>query len=285
MRPAAATTASCSAPATTPRSRATASTRVDGQSGKDRLLAAGSADSEEFTLQAFDGKARIARDTGPSTTDSTAVETLDVNAAGGQDLIDIGDLTGSACCDVDADLGLVDGARDQIHVQGTDGFDNICVRPFLDTVRVEGLDPDDPDRERAGGRGPLTVFGRGGTDFISADRGRRAVALTFDGGAGTDVIDGTDAADTLLGGPDGDVITGAQGQRHRRPGRRRRPLQRGPWRTASIASRAAPASTSSARPAARATTPSRCQGLLARTRVLLRVHRLGRHGRRRAHLA
>ena len=27
------------------------------------------------------------------------------------------------------------------------------------------------------------------------------------------------------------------------------------------------------------------QGLLARTRLLLRLHRLGRHGRRRAHLA
>jgi Ca2+-binding RTX toxin-like protein len=63
---------------------------VEGESGKDRLLASGSADAEEFTLQGFDGKARIARDTGAVTTDSTGVETLDVNAAGGQDVIDIG---------------------------------------------------------------------------------------------------------------------------------------------------------------------------------------------------
>src|SRR4051794_24270553 len=89
---------------------------VDGQSGSDRLIAAGSADSEEFTLQAFDGKARVTRDTGPATTDGTAVERLDVNAAGGQDLIDIGDLSPANVLAVTADLGLVDGARDQVHV-------------------------------------------------------------------------------------------------------------------------------------------------------------------------
>ena len=185
---------------------------VDGQSGADRLLAGGSADSEEFTLQGFDGKARIARDTGPATTDSTAVETLDVNAAGGQDLIDIGDLTDSAVLDVDADPGLLDGARDQIAVHGTDNFNNIRVRPFLETVRVEGLDPVIRIRNAVAGDDRLTVFGRGGVDFINADGTVGAkIGLTFDGGPGQDVLEGSDAADTLLGGPDQDVVTGGRG--------------------------------------------------------------------------
>ena len=55
---------------------------------------------------------------------------------------------------VEADLGLLDGARDQIAVQGTDEFNNIGVRPFNEDVRVEGLDADDPDPERAPERGP-----------------------------------------------------------------------------------------------------------------------------------
>ena len=113
---------------------------------------------------------------------------------------------------VDADLGLLDGARDQIHVQGTDGFNNIGVRPFLETVRVEGLDPVIRIENARPADDRLTVFGRGGVDFITADRsvGER-IALTLDGGAGTDVLDGSDAADTLRGGPDADVITGGKG--------------------------------------------------------------------------
>ncbi len=38
---------------------------IEGQAGIDRLLVAGSAEAEEFTLQAFAGKARVARDTAP----------------------------------------------------------------------------------------------------------------------------------------------------------------------------------------------------------------------------
>ena len=90
----------------------------------------------------------------------------------------------------------------QINVQGSDGFDNISVRPFLETVRVEGLDPTIRIENAVATDDRLTVFGRGDVDFITADRSVGArIALTLDGGAGTDVIDGSDAADTLRGGP------------------------------------------------------------------------------------
>ncbi len=113
---------------------------VDGQAGKDTLRAIGTDESEEFTLQAVGTGARVSLDTRPSSTDTSAVEVLDVTAGGGPDLVDVGDL-GSGILSVVADLGFADGARDQIFVQGGDGFNNIDVRPFLETVRVEGLFP------------------------------------------------------------------------------------------------------------------------------------------------
>ena len=185
---------------------------VDGGAGKDTLRAVGTAESEEFTLQANGAKARIALDTRPSTTDSTAVETLDVTAAGGPDLVDIGALDGTAVRDVTADLGFLDGARDAINVQGSDGSTTSrsarsttpCgSRTSASTVTIENAVAAD-DR--------LTVFGRGGIDFITADRTLGArIALTLDGGAGTDVIDGSDADDILRGGPDADSIAGRKG--------------------------------------------------------------------------
>ncbi|HEX5619364.1 MAG TPA: hypothetical protein VFX51_13150 [Solirubrobacteraceae bacterium] len=186
--------------------------QIDGQAGIDELQAAGSDESEEFTLQANGTQARIARDTGPATTDSAAIETLDVAAAGGQDLVDIGDLAPTAVKNVNADLGAFDSDRDQIAVQGTDLSDLIQIRPFNDDVRV-----DRPGRtvQIHGARAAddrLTVFGRAGSDSILANANAGAnVALTLDGGAGPDVIDGSAAADTLVGGADTDVVTGRQG--------------------------------------------------------------------------
>ena len=62
--------------------------QVDGQAGADTLQATGSDEQEEFTLQAAGTLLRVARDTGPATTESRDVEALDVIASGGADLID-----------------------------------------------------------------------------------------------------------------------------------------------------------------------------------------------------
>jgi Ca2+-binding RTX toxin-like protein len=181
---------------------------IEGEAGTDRLLVAGTAEAEEFTLQAFAGKARVARDTRPATTDTLGVETLDVSAAGGQDLIDVGDLAKSDVRQLDADLGGADGARDQFNVQGTDGLDVVDVRPLGDRVRVDGLRAAIRVANARGEDG-LTFFGRGGTDIVSA--GDVGPALTLDGGAGLDVLEGSGAADTINGGADNDVVSGGAG--------------------------------------------------------------------------
>lgn len=185
---------------------------LDGGAGTDTLRAVGTVESEEFTLQAFGAKARIALDTRPSTTDSLAVEALDVTAAGGADLVDMGAFDGTAVRNVTADLGFLDGARDSINVQGSDGFDSMRIRPFNDVVHFEDSAFTTTIENAVAADDRLTVFGRGGVDFIDADRdaGER-IALTLDGGAGTDAITGSDAADILRGGPDQDSISGLKG--------------------------------------------------------------------------
>ena len=275
--------------ATTPRSRATGFDSVDGQSGQGHAARRRHRPSPRSSRCRPTAPRRGSRATrGPSTTDSTAVETLDVTAAGGPDLVDIGDLDGDRRCATSTPTSASSTARATRSTSRapTASTTSASARSTT-TVRVEGLDSTViGSRTRVAADDRLTVFGRGGVDFITADRtvGAR-IALTLDGGAGTDVIDGSDAADIAA----------------RRPGRGRRS------------------------PAARATTPStwatattrftrtvadgidrveggagvdHAQRVRHRERRLhrgagparphppaLRVHRLGRHGRRRAHHA
>ena len=209
----AATTRCSWARATTPRSRATASTSSTARPATDTLRAAGGSASEEFTLQAVGANARIARDTGPATTDAAATEALDVRAGGGPDLVDIGDLTPSDVQSVDADLGLLDGARDEVAAQGSDLADVIRAQPAGDATLVTGLpgiaslrvENSRPADDR------LTLLGRGGADNIDAfSTLAPLIGLTVDGGAGGDSIVGTDGPDVLRGGPDADVVRGRE---------------------------------------------------------------------------
>ena len=232
---------------------------VDGQSGKDRLLAAGSADSRGVHAAG----ASTARRGSPATParrrpTRTAIETLDVNAAGGQDLIDIGDLAPSDVLAVEADLGLLDGARDADRTSraATSSTTSACGRSTT-TVRVEGLDATIRIENARATEDALTVFGRGGTDFISAEDasaahradvrrrrrpGRASTARTrptrCSAGPTATSITGGKGNDTVDLGDGDDFFTRGAGGRHRpRRGRRRRP-------------------TRSARPAARPTSRS-----------------------------
>ena len=257
--------------------------QVDGETGTDTLRAVGNSESEEFTLQSNGAKLRVARDTGP-TTDAATFETLEVNAAGGPDLIDVGDLGPTGVRDLSVDLGLLAGESDQIHVQGSDGFDNVTVRPLNGVLRVDGLAARVQIENARASDDRLTVFGRGGLDLMdaSSDAGTM-IALTLDGGPGADVIDGSDAADTVLGGPDGDVITGGKGIDTVDMGDGNDFFQRG--RDDGFDRIEGGAGIDQINAFGSADDESlEVQGLLARTRVLWGFVGLGRHGRRRARL-
>ena len=134
-----------------------------------------------------------------------------MRAGGGPDLVDIGDLTASDVQSVDADLGLLDGARDEVAAQGSDLADVIRARPAGDVTLVTGLpgiaslrvENSRPADDR------LTLLGRGGADNVDAFSALAPlIGLTVDGGAGGDSIVGTDGPDVLRGGPDADVVRG-----------------------------------------------------------------------------
>jgi Ca2+-binding RTX toxin-like protein len=111
----------------------------DGQSGFDTVQTSGTGESEEFTVQVVGAEVRISRDVGGAGTDMTGIEVAELNAAGGPDLVDVGDLSGTELTRLDADLGLADGARDTVFAAGSDGIDSIGVSSLGDAIRVTGL--------------------------------------------------------------------------------------------------------------------------------------------------
>jgi Ca2+-binding RTX toxin-like protein len=179
---------------------------VDGQSGTDTVRVSGGDESEEFTLQALGTHARISRDTG-GVADLVGVETAEVRAGGGPDLVDIGDLSATELTRIDADLGLLDGAPDSVFAAGTDGRDGIGASMLGDAIRVSGLKADvrveNADADR------VTVQARGGDDKLTAIG--NVPGLTLEGNEGADDLTGATAAETLRGGPGNDRARGNGG--------------------------------------------------------------------------
>ena len=185
---------------------------LEGQTGSDTVRVVGSGESEEFTLQAVGTRARITRDTDPVRAEVAGIEVAEVSAAGGADLIDLGDLGPTELQQVEADLGVADGAADAVAGQGRSAIDFIDASASGEAVSVTGLPGIQLRVENAQPDDRLTVFGLDGTDILSATGtvGER-IGVTLDGGAGGDTLVGGDAAETLRGGPDLDVVDGGRG--------------------------------------------------------------------------
>ena len=179
---------------------------VDGQSGTDTVRVSGTDESEEFTLQAFDTHVRIVRDTG-GLADLVRVETAELFAGGGPDLVDVGDLSTTELTRIDTDLGLFDGAPDSLFAAGTDANDGIGASMLGDAIRVSGLKADlrvdNADADR------VTVQARGGNDKLTAIG--TVPGLTLEGNEGADDLTGATGAETLRGGPDNDRARGNGG--------------------------------------------------------------------------
>jgi Ca2+-binding RTX toxin-like protein len=98
------------------------SDKVDGGAGFDEMLFNGAAAGESFSLSADAGGALFTRVQGNITMDLTSIEKVTVNALGGIDTVNVGDLTGSGVTDVDINLGVNgagDGASDTINISDT----------------------------------------------------------------------------------------------------------------------------------------------------------------------
>jgi Ca2+-binding RTX toxin-like protein len=192
------------------------SDRVDGQGGNDTLQFNGANVNENISISANGRQVRLSRDVGNVTMDLNDVERVDVNALGGADTITVNDLTGTALTEVNLNLGATggggDGQADTVIVNGTNASDNINVFGRGTSASVVGLHAVVNVTNAEGANDALVVNALGGDDVVSASTMPAGVIqLTLDGGAGNDVILGSQGADTLLGGDGNDFIDGKQG--------------------------------------------------------------------------
>ena len=169
--------------------------RIEGSSADDRFLATPAGD-----------RVRLTRDGGREPIELDDVEVLRVDAARGADTVTVDDLSATDVFQVAADLGDGDGRIDKAIVNGSDEDDQTSVSTFgllsvLGPTFVQLEHPEAADR--------LTVTGRGGDDILSASTA--GMALTLDGGDGSDVVLGGPGDDVLIGGPDFDDVKGGKG--------------------------------------------------------------------------
>ena len=165
-----------------------------------------------MNLSAAGTHARFTRNIANIAMDLDDIEQVQVNALGGADQITVGNLAATDVKQVTIDLGAADGAADQVIVTGTDGADQITVVGAGTSVAVTGLSAQVNVNNTEAGNDRLVIKAGSGNDTINAT-GLPAgvIGLTIDGGAGNDIILGSQGNDTLLGGVGNDVVTGGRG--------------------------------------------------------------------------
>src|SRR5215218_1702508 len=189
---------------------------VEGQSGFDTMRFNGANIAEHFGIAANGGRVRFSRDIAAITMDLNDVESIDLDALGGADTIEVGDLTGTDLTEVNTDLAVVggagDGQPDNVIVNGTNGDDVVVVAGDASGVAVVGLAAQVNITGAEAANDRLTVNTRDGADVVEASGlTADAIQLTVNGGAGDDILIGGDGNDTLNGGPGDDVLIGGPG--------------------------------------------------------------------------
>lgn len=191
---------------------------IEGEGGVDQMIFNGSNAAEIMDLSANGDRLRLFRDVGNITMDVHGVEQVTVNALGGADTMNVGDLTGTGVAALRIDLaspagsGVDDVAADGIVVNGSNGADLVALAGGPAGVAVAGLSTG----VTVAGAGPandrLTLNLQGGDDVVDAS-GLPAgmIGLTLNGGLGTDVLRGSQGGDLIRGGDGDDVILAGDG--------------------------------------------------------------------------
>jgi len=110
-----------------------------------------------------------------------------------------------------SDLVEGSGGSDTVEVNGNDEDEEFTVTANGTRVRFDRLQPA-PFFLDIGSSEKLTVNTHGGDDSLACTGNLAAlIAITADGGAGEDVLLGSNGADLLIGGDDNDFIDGQQG--------------------------------------------------------------------------
>ena len=179
---------------------------VEGKAGNDTLVFNGANVGEHIDLSANGSRLRLFRDVGNVTMDTDGIETVDLNALGGADAINVNDLKRTDVTALNLDLGAGDGQADSVTVDGTDRADTINVAANAGGVAVSGL-PAQVSIQAQEPTDALVVAGGDGNDTISASGlPAQAIGLTLDGGAGNDTVTGGRGSDLALLGAGDDTF-------------------------------------------------------------------------------
>jgi Ca2+-binding RTX toxin-like protein len=175
---------------------------VDGQDGNDFMRFNGANIDENFDASANGSHVRFTRDFGNITMDLNGVERIDLFAFGGADNLVVNDLTGTDLTAIGADLGAADGAADSVTVNGTNGADNIVVIGQT----VSGLHTSVSIFSSEAANDRLTINAQGGDDVVNAQSlPAGLIQLAINGGAGNDLLVGSDGDDLINGGTGNDT--------------------------------------------------------------------------------
>lgn len=190
---------------------------VEGEAGQDTLLFNGSNGTEAFDISANADRARLTRNLGTIVMDLDGIETIELNAVGGPDAIDVRDLGGTDVKHVVIDLagtigGITgDSAEDKVTVHGTTDSDVIFVTAAGGKISVDGLAAD-VTVEHAEAGDKLIVDGGAGDDIlIGSLMPAGSASLQLLGNAGDDIMLGSNGNDVLNGGAGDDVMIGGAG--------------------------------------------------------------------------
>ena len=180
---------------------------VEGENGEDTLLFVGSNGSEKVDLSANGQRLKFFRDLGNITMDCDGIEKVIFNAVGGEDEVNVGDLTGTQVGNVAVNLlsvdGVGDGKADTTNVSGTAENDVVTLAGSDAGVTAGGLKASVTVTGAEQSLDRLAINTLGGDDSVNAtDVEAGAIALTLNGGT---------ANDRLIGGAGSDLIIGAQG--------------------------------------------------------------------------
>ena len=172
--------------------------QVEGGEGLDALAVSGTEYDDRIVVKAAGERVRIR---GDATASAGTLERLELETLGGDDVLDVRDVTGTPVNDIDAAMGE---GHDSVDVHGTPGSDFTDALDGADGLFVFGV----PAMVLARDAEDVAVRGDGGDDRLSASS---AKPLVLDGGAGDDDLTGGSGDDLLLGGKGTDFVAGGRG--------------------------------------------------------------------------
>jgi len=191
---------------------------VEGQDGLDTLQFNGANIGENIDISANGARVLFHRDVGNVTMDLNGVEQVNFAALGGQDSIEVRDVSGTDVKQVAIDLAApgtpasADGQLDRVTLDGTAGDDALVVSQSGSAVTVDGLTSRLSVDHADAGLDSLAIEGGEGNDVIDASGLPAAsVKVTLDGGGGNDVLRGGAGDDVLSGGDGDDILDGGGG--------------------------------------------------------------------------